>query len=38
MNSISVNDMLERLQDYIFGELASGVGIEHPESALSTMC
>ena len=29
MNSISVNDMLERLQDYIFGELASGVGIEH---------
>lgn len=29
MNSISVNDMLERLQNYIFGELASGVGIEH---------
>lgn len=29
MNSISVNDMLERLQNYIFGELASGVGIAH---------
>ena len=29
MNSINVNEMLERLQDYIFGELASGVGIEH---------
>ena len=29
MNSISVNEMLERLQEYIFGELSSGVGIEH---------
>lgn len=29
MNSINVNEMLERLQNYIFGELASGVGIEH---------
>ena len=28
MNSINVNEMLERLQNYIFGELASGVGIE----------
>ena len=29
MNSINVNEMLERLQNYIFGELSSGVGIEH---------
>ena len=37
MNSISVNDMLERLQDYIFGELASGVGIEHHVLTQSTV-